>query len=124
MITKNHTVVRDVKKPSQKSSTLATTLKLLIRGRRPIRVRRSRSFFQVVKAWKCEECGLQFHEADKLALHQVEKHSPDVKSESQFQCTDCRRVFISQKGLTSHRRVHHSTESLVETERSTQESCV
>ncbi|CAB3232634.1 unnamed protein product [Arctia plantaginis] len=74
------------------------------------------AFSKLVKAWKCEECGLQFHEADKLALHQVEKHSPDVKSESQFQCTDCRRVFISQKGLTSHRRVHHSTESLVETE--------
>ncbi|RVE53823.1 hypothetical protein evm_001485 [Chilo suppressalis] len=66
------------------------------------------AFSMLVKAWKCEECGLQFHEADKLALHQIEKHSPDVKSESQFQCADCRRVFISQKGLTSHRRIHHS----------------
>lgn len=74
------------------------------------------AFSKLVKAWKCEECGLQFHEADKLALHQIEKHSPDLKSESQFQCTDCRRVFISQKGLTSHRRVHHSTESVEESE--------
>ncbi|CAG9790047.1 unnamed protein product [Diatraea saccharalis] len=66
------------------------------------------AFSMLVKAWKCDECGLQFHEADKLALHQIEQHSPDTKSETQFQCTDCRRVFISQKGLTSHRRIHHS----------------
>ncbi|KAL4706125.1 hypothetical protein ACJJTC_012924 [Scirpophaga incertulas] len=66
------------------------------------------AFSVLVKAWKCHECGLQFHEADKLALHQIEKHSPELKAEPQFQCTDCRRVFISQKGLTSHRRVHHS----------------
>ncbi|CAK1595110.1 unnamed protein product [Parnassius mnemosyne] len=74
------------------------------------------AFSKLVKAWKCEECGVQFHEADKLALHQIEKHSPDVKVESQFQCIDCRRVFISQKGLTSHRRVHHSTECAVDSE--------
>ncbi|XP_059047923.1 zinc finger protein 271-like [Achroia grisella] len=77
------------------------------------------AFSKLVKAWKCEECGLQFHEADKLALHQIEKHSSDSKAifpESQFQCTDCRRVFISQKGLTSHRRIHHSTETKEESE--------
>ncbi|KAM3968606.1 uncharacterized protein ACR2FA_012064 [Aphomia sociella] len=77
------------------------------------------AFSKLVKAWKCEECGLQFHEADKLALHQIEKHSNDSKAifpESQFQCTDCRRVFISQKGLTSHRRIHHSTETKEESE--------
>ncbi|XP_047037885.1 zinc finger protein 184-like isoform X2 [Helicoverpa zea] len=74
------------------------------------------AFSKLVKAWKCEECGLQFHEADKLAMHQIEKHSPDVKTEMQFQCTDCRRVFVSQKGLTSHRRIHHSTETVEETE--------
>ncbi|XP_028170915.1 zinc finger protein 98-like [Ostrinia furnacalis] len=73
------------------------------------------AFSLLVKAWKCEECGLQFHEADKLALHQIEKHSPDIKADPQFQCEDCRRVFISQKGLTSHRRVHHS-EAVEETE--------
>ncbi|KAL0859962.1 hypothetical protein ABMA27_010278 [Loxostege sticticalis] len=73
------------------------------------------AFSLLVKAWKCEECGLQFHEADKLALHQIEKHSPDIKADPQFQCEDCRRVFISQKGLTSHRRVHHS-ETIEETE--------
>lgn len=66
------------------------------------------AFSLLVKAWKCEDCGLQFHEADKLALHQIEKHSPDIKADPQFQCPDCRRVFINQKGLTSHRRVHHS----------------
>ncbi|XP_013199280.1 zinc finger protein 91 [Amyelois transitella] len=74
------------------------------------------AFSKLVKAWKCEECDLQFHEADKLAVHQIEKHSPDVKVDCQFQCPDCRRVFISQKGLTSHRRIHHSTESTEETE--------
>ncbi|XP_026764901.2 zinc finger protein 271-like [Galleria mellonella] len=77
------------------------------------------AFSKLVKAWKCEECGLQFHEADKLALHQIEKHSNDSKAifpESQFQCADCRRVFISQKGLTSHRRIHHSTEAKEESE--------
>ncbi|KAF9802716.1 hypothetical protein SFRURICE_007328 [Spodoptera frugiperda] len=74
------------------------------------------AFSKLVKAWKCEECGLQFHEADKLAVHQIEKHSPDTKVEAQFQCADCRRVFVSQKGLTSHRRIHHSTESVEETE--------
>ncbi|KAF9405724.1 hypothetical protein HW555_013661 [Spodoptera exigua] len=74
------------------------------------------AFSKLVKAWKCEECGLQFHEADKLAVHQIEKHSPDMKVEAQFQCADCRRVFVSQKGLTSHRRIHHSTESVEETE--------
>lgn len=66
------------------------------------------AFSLLVKAWKCEDCGLQFHEADKLALHQNEEHSPDIKADPQFQCPDCRRVFINQKGLTSHRRVHHS----------------
>ncbi|XP_072933965.1 uncharacterized protein [Epargyreus clarus] len=74
------------------------------------------AFSKLVKAWKCEECELQFHEADKLALHQIEKHSPDVKTECQFQCDDCRRVFVSQKGLTSHRRIHHNTDSVDESE--------
>lgn len=74
------------------------------------------AFSKLVKAWKCEECGLQFHEADKLAMHKIEKHSPELKAEPQFQCTDCQRVFVSQKGLTSHRRVHHSTEVVEETE--------
>lgn len=74
------------------------------------------AFSKLVKAWKCEECGLQFHEADKLALHQIETHSPDLKADPQLQCPDCRRVFISQKGLTSHRRVHHSTETVEEAE--------
>lgn len=73
------------------------------------------AFSRLVQSWKCEECELQFLEADKLALHQIEKHSPDQKTESQFQCPDCRRVFISQKGLTSHRRIHHSTETAEET---------
>ncbi|XP_075987892.1 uncharacterized protein LOC142984290 [Anticarsia gemmatalis] len=74
------------------------------------------AFSKLVKAWKCEECGLQFHEADKLAIHQIEKHSPELKAEPQFQCTDCRRVFVSQKSLASHRRIHHSTESVEESE--------
>ncbi|XP_053620574.1 zinc finger protein 28-like [Plodia interpunctella] len=74
------------------------------------------AFSKLVRAWKCEECNVQFHEADKLALHQIEIHSPDMKPDCQFQCPDCRRVFISQKGLTSHRRIHHSTESTEETE--------
>ncbi|XP_068624444.1 zinc finger protein 271-like [Battus philenor] len=74
------------------------------------------AFSKLVKAWKCEECEVQFHEADKLAMHQIEKHSPDLKIEPQFRCVDCRRVFISQKGLTSHRRVHHSTDSLEDSE--------
>ncbi|XP_063370466.1 zinc finger protein 676-like [Cydia amplana] len=69
------------------------------------------AFSKLVQAWKCEECELQFHEADKLARHQIDKHSREVKSELQVQCTDCQRVFITQKGLTSHRRVHHSTET-------------
>lgn len=73
------------------------------------------AFSRLVQAWKCEECELQFLEADKLALHQIEKHSPDLKPESQVQCTDCRRVFISQKSLTSHRRVHHNPEGVEET---------
>lgn len=72
------------------------------------------AFSRLVQSWKCEECELQFLEADKLAMHQIEKHSPDIKTESQFQCSDCRRVFISQKGLTSHRRIHHSTETTEE----------
>lgn len=72
------------------------------------------AFSKLVQAWKCQECDLQFLEPDKLALHEVEAHSPECKSEPQFRCTDCRRVFISQKGLTSHRRVHHS-ENLEET---------
>lgn len=67
------------------------------------------AFAKLARAWKCEECNMQFYEADKLALHQIETHRPETKPESQFQCEDCRRVFISQKGLTSHRRVHHST---------------
>ncbi|KAJ8706121.1 hypothetical protein PYW07_010898 [Mythimna separata] len=74
------------------------------------------AFSKLVKAWKCEECDLQFHEADKLAVHQLEKHSPDLKAEMQFQCTDCRRVFISHKGLTTHRRMHHNTEIVEEPE--------
>ncbi|KAJ2943156.1 hypothetical protein O0L34_g18865 [Tuta absoluta] len=69
------------------------------------------AFSRLTQEWKCEECDLQFWEADKLALHQVEQHSPELKSDHQFQCPDCRRVFISQKGLTSHRRIHHSTET-------------
>lgn len=67
-----------------------------------------KAFSKLARAWKCQECDLQFLEPDKLALHEVEAHSPECKSEPQFRCTDCRRVFISQKGLTSHRRVHHS----------------
>lgn len=74
------------------------------------------AFSKLVQAWKCEECNLQFNEADKFAKHQVENHSPDLKAKEQFQCTDCRRVFISQKGLTSHKRIHHSTGSTEETE--------
>ncbi|XP_045507830.1 zinc finger protein 260-like [Colias croceus] len=74
------------------------------------------AFSKLVKAWKCEECELQFHEADKLAKHQVESHSPDLRTETQYQCDDCRRVFVSQKGLTSHRRIHHSTGSTEEAE--------
>ncbi|CAH0598799.1 unnamed protein product [Chrysodeixis includens] len=73
------------------------------------------AFSKLVKAWKCDECGLQFHEADKLAHHQIEKHSPE-KSETQFQCTDCRRVFVSQKSLTLHRRIHHIMVSVEEME--------
>ncbi|CAH2061939.1 unnamed protein product, partial [Iphiclides podalirius] len=69
------------------------------------------AFSKLVKAWKCEECEVQFHEADKLAMHQIERHGPDSRAEPQFQCIDCRRVFISQKGLTSHRRVHHSADA-------------
>ncbi|KAG6458252.1 hypothetical protein O3G_MSEX010752 [Manduca sexta] len=72
------------------------------------------AFSKLVKAWKCEECGMQFHEADKLALHQIEKHSPELKADPQLQCEDCRRVFFTQKGLTSHRRIHHSTENVEE----------
>ncbi|KAJ0170468.1 hypothetical protein K1T71_013839 [Dendrolimus kikuchii] len=67
------------------------------------------AFAKLVKAWKCEDCKVQFYEADKLALHEIQTHRPETKPESQFQCPDCRRVFISQKGLTSHRRIHHST---------------
>ncbi|XP_026483926.2 zinc finger protein 85-like [Vanessa tameamea] len=74
------------------------------------------AFSKLVQAWKCEECKLQFHEADKFAMHQVEKHSPDLKVNDQFQCSDCRRVFVSQKGLTSHRRIHHNTGSTEESE--------
>ncbi|CAH2098848.1 unnamed protein product [Euphydryas editha] len=74
------------------------------------------AFSKLVQAWKCEECQLQFHEADKFAMHQVEKHSPELKLKDQFQCSDCRRVFVSQKGLTSHRRIHHNTGSVEETE--------
>ncbi|KAI5631085.1 hypothetical protein NE865_16197 [Phthorimaea operculella] len=69
------------------------------------------AFSRLTQEWKCEECDLQFWEADKLALHQVEQHNPEIKTDNQFQCPDCRRVFISQKGLTSHRRIHHSTET-------------
>ncbi|XP_023954543.1 zinc finger protein 271 [Bicyclus anynana] len=74
------------------------------------------AFSKLVQAWKCEDCNEQFHEADKFAMHQVEKHSPDVKDRDQFQCEDCRRMFISQKGLTSHKRIHHNTEVMEETE--------
>lgn len=76
------------------------------------------AFSKLVQAWKCEDCNEQFHEADKFAMHQVEIHSPDVKDKDQFQCEDCRRVFISQKGLTSHKRIHeaHFGESLEESE--------
>lgn len=68
------------------------------------------AFSKLVQAWKCEECGMQFHEADKLALHQAETHNPDLREQLQIQCEDCRRVFVSHKGLQSHRRVHHSVE--------------
>ncbi|XP_047509096.1 zinc finger protein 665-like [Pieris napi] len=74
------------------------------------------AFSKLVMAWKCEECEVQFHEADKLAKHQVEMHSPDLNAEIRFQCDDCRRVFVSQKGLTSHRRIHHNTGSTEEPE--------
>ncbi|XP_041985618.1 zinc finger protein 91-like [Aricia agestis] len=70
------------------------------------------AFSKLVKAWKCEECDLQFHEADKLAKHQIEQHSPEMKSDAQFQCSDCHRMFVSQKGLTSHARIHHSIENI------------
>lgn len=30
------------------------------------------AFSKLAQAWKCEECELQFHEADKLAMHQIE----------------------------------------------------
>lgn len=68
------------------------------------------AFSKLVQAWKCEECGHQFHEADKLALHQIEKHSPEMKNEQHFQCEDCQRVFITNQGLNSHRRMHHRVE--------------
>lgn len=75
------------------------------------------AFSKLIQAWRCEDCNEQFHEADKFAMHQIEKHSPDVKNRDQFQCEDCRRVFISQKGLTSHKRIHeNNTESIEETE--------
>lgn len=74
------------------------------------------AFSKLVQAWKCEECHLQFNEADKFAKHQVEFHSPDLKAKEQFQCTDCRRVFVSQKGLTSHKRIHHNTDIVEEAE--------
>lgn len=68
------------------------------------------AFSRLVKAWKCEECGQQFHEADKLALHQMEKHTSEMKNEQHFQCEDCQRVFVSNQGLNSHRRMHHRVE--------------
>ncbi|CAK1549384.1 unnamed protein product [Leptosia nina] len=74
------------------------------------------AFSKLVRDWKCDECEIQFHEADKLAKHQVEMHSPELNTEMQYQCDDCRRVFISQKGLTSHRRIHHNTGSVEEAE--------
>lgn len=74
------------------------------------------AFSKLMQAWKCEECQLQFYEADKFAMHQVEMHSPESKLKDQFQCSDCRRVFVSQKGLTSHRRIHHNTASVEENE--------
>lgn len=74
------------------------------------------AFSKLVKAWKCEECGQQFHEADKLALHQMEMHSPEMKNEQHFQCEDCQRVFISSQGLNSHRRMHHRVEPQEPTE--------
>lgn len=74
------------------------------------------AFSKLVKAWKCEECGQQFHEADKLALHQIEKHAPEMKNEQHFQCEDCQRVFISNQGLNSHRRMHHRVEPTEPTE--------
>ncbi|KPJ17567.1 Zinc finger protein 624 [Papilio machaon] len=70
------------------------------------------AFSKLIKAWKCEDCNLQFHEADKLALHKIEKHSVDLKVEPQFQCIDCRRVYITLKGLMSHRRIHHITDNM------------
>ncbi|XP_049882151.1 zinc finger protein 616-like [Pectinophora gossypiella] len=73
------------------------------------------AFSRLVQEWKCDECNLQFLEPDKFALHQIEKHSPELKAQRQYQCPDCRRVFVSQKGLTSHRRIHHSVETLEET---------
>ncbi|XP_013178586.1 PREDICTED: zinc finger protein 271-like [Papilio xuthus] len=70
------------------------------------------AFSKLIKAWKCEDCDVQFHEADKLALHKIEKHSVDLKVDPQFQCIDCRRVYITLKGLMSHRRIHHITDNM------------
>ncbi|XP_032524480.2 zinc finger protein 675-like [Danaus plexippus] len=74
------------------------------------------AFSKLVQAWKCDECNLQFYQADKFAKHQLESHGSDSKAKDQFQCDDCLRVFVSQKGLTSHRRIHHNTPSAEETE--------
>lgn len=70
------------------------------------------AFSKLIKAWKCEDCDVQFLEADKLALHKIEKHSVGLKVVPQFQCIDCRRVYITLKGLMSHRRIHHITDHM------------
>lgn len=74
------------------------------------------AFSKLVKAWKCDSCGLQFHEADKLAIHQMNDHTQDMKNEQHFQCEDCQRVFVSIQGLHSHRRMHHRPEETEPTE--------
>lgn len=69
------------------------------------------AFSKLARSWKCEKCELQFDQPEKLALHQVEQHMK-VKTNSelisQFQCTDCSRVFMNMKRLSTHRRMIHS----------------
>lgn len=66
------------------------------------------AFSKLARCWKCQECGVQFDQPKKLALHQVEQHTMNSKSEMpEFLCRFCSRVFLTAKRLASHCRMIH-----------------
>lgn len=65
-----------------------------------------KAFARLAQSWRCDDCKINFKGADELAMHNAAEHR-HYKVIPDRQCPDCRRVFATSSGLTTHRRMNH-----------------